>query len=223
MLLVADGPAQELEGVASECAALQGADEAAAALPLDLGAPKAAAQLVDMAERRFGRLDFLVNNAAVRVNKPFGDFTAEEFDLAVAVNLRAPFLAGQAALPLMRRQGGGRIVHIASQLGTVAAPTRALYGLTKAGLIHLGKTMALELAAENIQVNTVSPGPTATRPILDRAVRDPKASEDRLRDVPMGRFGRPDEIAEVVYWLLTASPAFLTGHDLVVDGGYVIH
>jgi NAD(P)-dependent dehydrogenase (short-subunit alcohol dehydrogenase family) len=179
--------------------------------------------MVAEAETRFGRIDLLVNNAAIRLNRNFGDFTAAEFDKAVAVNLRAPFLASQAVLPSMRRQGGGRIVHVASQLGSVAYQTRTIYGMTKAALIHLAKSMALELARENIQVNTVSPGPIATQPLLDRARDQPEESARRMNYVPMGRFGRPEEIGEVVHWLLTTDASFLTGQDLIVDGGYTIH
>ena len=223
LLLVADGPADTLNAVARECATLQGTVDAALPLIADLSDPVAVTGMVAEAERRFGRIDALVNNAAVRINHMFGEFTAAEFDLAVAVNLRAPFLASQAVLPAMRRQGGGRIVHIASQLGSVAYTTRTLYGLTKAALIHLGKSMAFELARDNIQVNTVSPGPTATRPILERQEKDPAGSAQRLAYVPMQRFGRPDEIGEVVHWLLTTDASFLTGHDLIIDGGYTVH
>jgi len=95
--------------------------------------------------------------------------------------------------------------------------------MTKAALIHLGKSMALELAPDNIQVNTVSPGPIATRLILDRHRSDPDEAAARLRYIPMARFGKPEEVGEVVHWLLTTEAAYLTGHDLVVDGGYTIH
>ena len=223
LLLSADGPRDTLEGVAQECAKLHGDASAAVPLIADLADPAAVAAMVAAAEHRFGRIDLLVNNAGIRMNRKFGDFTVAEFDQTVAVNLRAPFLASQAVLPAMRRQGGGRIVHIASQLGSVAYQTRTIYGMTKAALIHLGKSMALELAPENIQVNTVSPGPIATRLILDRHKNDPDEAAARLRYIPAARFGKPEEVAEVVHWLLTTEASFLTGHDLIVDGGYTIH
>ena len=223
LLLNADGPREALEAVARECAGIHGDTDAAVPLIGDLADPAAVAAMVAETERRFGRIDLLVNNAGIRINRNFGDYTAAEFDRTVAVNLRAPFLASQAVLPAMRRQGGGRIVHIASQLGSVAYQTRTIYGLTKAALIHLGKSMALELAPENIQVNTVSPGPVATRLILDRHKNDPAEREARLRYIPAGRLGQPEEVAEVVHWLLTTPAAYLTGHDLVIDGGYTIH
>jgi NAD(P)-dependent dehydrogenase (short-subunit alcohol dehydrogenase family) len=211
------------DAVAKECADMLGDPKAVVPLVVDLADPSAVAAMVALAEKRFGRIDLLVNNAAVRINRPFGAFTAAEFDKAVAVNLRAPFLASQAVLPSMRRQGGGRIVHVASQLGSVAYQTRTIYGMTKAALIHLAKSMALELARDNIQVNTVSPGPVATQPILDREKNEPEESARRREYVPMGRFGRPEEIGEVVHWLLTTDASFLTGQDLIVDGGYTIH
>ena len=223
LLLAADGPRDDLEAVARDCAGLNGAADAALPLIADLADPSAVAAMVAEAERRFGRIDMLVNNAGIRINHKFGEFSVADFDTTVAVNLRAPFLASQAVLPAMRRQGGGRIVHIASQLGSVAYHTRTIYGMTKAALIHLAKSMALELAPDNIQVNTVSPGPIATRPILDRMKNEPALSEARLRYVPMARFGRPDEIGDVVHFLFTTDAAYLTGHDLIVDGGYTTH
>ncbi|HEY2871507.1 MAG TPA: SDR family oxidoreductase [Reyranella sp.] len=211
------------DAVAQECADLLGDARAVIPLTADLGHASAVTAMVAEAEKRFGRIDLLVNNAAVRINRKFGEFTLAEFDQAVAVNLRAPFLASQAVLPAMRRQGGGRIVHVASQLGSVAYQTRTIYGMTKAALIHLAKSMALELATDNIQVNAVSPGPIATQPTLDRQRDDPDEAARRLDYVPMGRYGRPEEIGEVVHWLLTTDATFLTGHDLIIDGGYTIH
>ena len=220
LVLAADADPQ---AVAQECAGLLGIADGVVPLLADLADPAAVAALVATAEDRFGRIDMLVNNAALRINRRFGEFTLAEFDRGVAVNLRAPFLASQAVLPAMRRQGGGRIVHVASQLGSVAYHTRTVYGMTKAALIHLAKSMALELAADNIQVNTVSPGPIATQPTLDRIDNEPEEAKRRLAYVPMGRYGRPEEVGEVVHWLLTTDASFMTGHDLVIDGGYVIH
>ena len=209
--------------VAKECADMLSDPKAVVPLVVDLADPAAVAAMVAETEKRFGRIDLLVNNAAVRINRQFGEFTAAEFDKAVAVNLRAPFLASQAVLPSMRRQGGGRIVHVASQLGSVAYQTRTIYGMTKAALIHLAKSMALELARDNIQVNTVSPGPIATQPILDRQENEPEGIRPADGIRADGPLRRPEEIGEVVHWLLTTDASFLTGQDLIVDGGYTIH
>lgn len=220
LLLAADASP---DSIAKECADLLGSADKVVPLTIDLADPAAAVAMVADAEKRFGRVDMLVNNAGIRLNRKFGEFSLAEFDKGIAVNLRAPFLASQAVLPAMRRQGGGRIIHIASQFGSVAWPTRTIYGMTKAALIHLAKSMALELAPDNIQVNTVSPGPVATQPVIDRQRDNPEESAKRLEYVPMQRFGRPEEIGEVVHWLLTTDASFLTGQDLIVDGGYTIH
>ena len=118
--------------------------------------------MVAAAHKRMGRIDILVNNAGIRARKAFGEFSHEEFDRLVAVNLRAPFFASQAVVPIMRAQGGGHVIHMASQLGLVASRYGAVYNLTKAGLIQLTRSMALELSADGISVNAVCPGPVST-------------------------------------------------------------
>jgi NAD(P)-dependent dehydrogenase (short-subunit alcohol dehydrogenase family) len=217
--LVADGTKAELQA-AVEAASAAGAERAAYGVHdlADAGEPQ---RIVQEALRALGRIDVLVNNAGIRIRKPFGEFTPEEFDRGIAVNLRAPFLLSQAVLPAMRKQGGGRIIHIASQLGTAATPNSALYGAAKAGLIHLTKSMALELAKDGIAVNSVSPGPVETEYARERWKEEPGIKERRVAEIPLGRYGQPEEIAEAVVFLATAS-SFLMGHDLVVDGGYLL-
>lgn len=123
----------------------------------------------------------------------------------------------------MRGQGGGRIIHVASQLGTVAYVDSALYGLTKAALIYLARAMAFELARDGIVVNTVSPGPIATDYNKARMEADPGFSARRVAYIPAGRWGRPEEVAEAILFLATAEGGFIQGHDLVIDGGYISH
>ena len=164
-----------------------------------------------------------MNNAGIRASQPFGTFSYADFSRVVAVNLRAPFFASQAVLPLMRAAGGGRIIHVASQLGSVAARNTALYAVTKAALIQLTRSMALELAGENILVNAVSPGPTATEYLKKHAYKTPEERAERLGNIPMGRFGEPAEIANAVLFLASGDASFVHGHNLVVDGGYIIH
>jgi gluconate 5-dehydrogenase len=190
---------------------------------VDLGDPGAAERMVDTALVRFGRIDVLVNNAGIRCRKPFGSFTRADFAALIEVNLAAAFFASQAVLPAMRAQGGGRIIHIASPHGTVASEENAMYGTTKAALIHLARNMAYELAKDGIQVNTVSPGPIATQFNIDTWGKIPGKMEMMSARVPAGRMGRPEEVAEAVAFLATAAGSFIQGHDLVVDGGYIIH
>ncbi len=217
LLLVAEGPEDQLKAVAVECRTLGGSASRVEAALYDLEKPDAAEAMVEAALKLFGRIDVLVNNAAVRARKRFEDFTRSDFRQAVAVNLETPFFASQAAIPAMRRQGGGRIIHIASQMGLVAADERALYGMTKAALIYLTRAMAYELAADGILVNAISPGP------IDTATTNPETARKLLGYLRSGRRGTPEEIADVALFLATAAPEFLIGQNIVVDGGYTTH
>ena len=220
LYLAADGTQDELENVARECEAAGGR---AAIGVFDLAEEGAAERMVEAASDAMGGVDVLVNNAGIRASQPFGTFSYADFSRVVAVNLRAPFFASQAVLPLMREAGGGRIINVASQLGSVAARDTALYSATKAALIQLTRSMALELAGENILVNAVSPGPTATEYLKKHAYKTPEERAQRLGTVPMGRFGEPMEIAGAVLFLASQDASFVHGHNLVVDGGYIIH
>ncbi len=189
----------------------------------DFVEPGSLENMVERTLSTFGRVDILVNNAGIRIRHPFGEFTNEEFDHMVAVNVKAAFFASQAVLPAMRKVGGGRIIHIASQMGLVAEQNSALYGMTKAALIHLTKSMAFELAREGIIVNAVSPGPTMTEYNRERTAKDPDLLAYKLSYIPTGRYAEPEEIADAVLYLATTSVMSIQGHNLVVDGGYTIH
>ena len=223
VFLVAEGTVEQLEQVRTGCRSSPDAGRIEYGV-YDLAESGAAERMIEEAVRRFSRVDVLVNNAGIRAPFDFGEYTRGIFERVVAVNLAAPFFASQAVLPVMRRQGGGRIIHIASQLGHVTYARRALYGLTKAALIHLTKSMAYELGREGIMVNSISPGPVGTQFILDQNARDPEAAARRLKTyVPLGRLGEPAEIAEVALFLATTSATYLQGEDICVDGGYTAH
>jgi len=217
--LAAEGTEAELREVEQACRKA-GAPDVAWGMH-DLARPGEAGDMVAAAHRRMKRIDILVNNAGIRVRKAFGEFSQEEYDRVMAVNLRAPFFASQAVLPIMRAQGGGHIIHMASQLGIVASRYGSVYNITKAGLIQLTRAMALELSAEGISVNAVCPGPVSTEGFL--AGRNPGELEQRARDVPIGRFGTVEEVAGVVAFLVSKDAAYVRGHALVMDGGYVVH
>ena len=223
LYLSAEGDPDALETLAEECRALAGGGGESAYGVFDLAEAGKAEAMVAAAVERFGRVDVLVNNAATRAHGPFGAYSRTDFDRVVAVNLAAPFFASQAVLPTMRRQGGGRIIHVASQVGMVAIENGALYGLTKAALIYLARAMAYELAPEGILVNAISPGPVLTGRNAERFERDPADAQKRLARVPAARFGRSDEIAEVAFFLATTEATFLQGDNIVVDGGYTAH
>lgn len=221
LYLAAESTAEELEEVAATAKA-NGAPDARWVIT-DFAVPGVAQRMISTALEAYGRIDVLVNNAGMRCRKPFGTFTRSDFVTLMDVNLAAAFFASQAVLPAMRQQGGGRIIHIASQHGSVASEENALYGMSKAALIHLARNMAYELAKDGIQVNTVSPGPIATQYNRDTWGRIPGKMEMMAARVPAGRMGRPEEVAEAVVFLATTEGSFIHGHDLVVDGGYIIH
>ena len=221
--LAAEGTREQLETATAECRAYPAAGRIEYGLH-DLSIPGGAEAMIADAFERFGRIDVLVNNAGIRAPYDFGDYTRAQFDAVVNVNLASPFFASQAVVPIMRAQGGGRIIHIGSQLAHVTFAKRALYGLTKAALLHLTKSMAHELGKDNILVNSVSPGPIRTQPLIDRERTDPEGMARRIDQyLPVGRLGEASEIADVVLFLATDAPAFLQGEDICVDGGYTKH
>ena len=222
VFLVADGTVEELETAVAECAAVHPERMGARYAVFDLARTDAAPAIIDAVLAAYGRIDVLVNNAGIRIRRAFGDFTAADFDRIVAINLRAGFLLSQAALPAMRDVGGGRIIFMASQLGIVADPGATLYGMTKAALIHLARSLALELAADRITVNAVSPGPIGTEYYEQRLQREPELLQRRLDAIPLKRLGRTEEVAELVTFLATTSATFIHGANVVIDGGFII-
>lgn len=220
--LAADGTREELASVAAQCRAENQSTRAEFGL-FDLSSPEDVLHLIDAAIGCFGRIDVLVNNAGIRIRHPFGEFSVTEFDKLIAINLRAPFLASQAVLPTMRANGGGRIITVASQMGIVASPSSALYGLAKAALIHLTKSMALELAKDSIMVNAVSPGPIATEFTRSQMESKPGYKEWRESQIPLGRWGKPEEVAQAILFLASTTATFIHGSNVLIDGGFIVH
>lgn len=221
--LVAEGSEGELAAAARDCTACHPQGEVSRYGVFDLLTPSAADEIAAAASAAFGRIDLLLNNAGVRVRRPFGEFSAEDFDRVFAVNVRAALLLSQAVLPSMRAARGGRIIHMASQLGLVADPGATIYGMTKAALIQLTRNMAFELAPENIIVNAISPGPIATDYYKARLEKEPELLKQRLAAVPARRLGTEEEVAAAVTFLATTDATYIQGHNLVIDGGFTIH
>jgi NAD(P)-dependent dehydrogenase (short-subunit alcohol dehydrogenase family) len=223
LYLVAEGTREQLEASREKCRSVATADAQIEFGVHDLAVPGAAEAMVEQAHARFGRVDILVNNAAVRIDKALGAYTRADFDRLIGVNLAAPFFACQAVIPIMRRQGGGRIINIASQVARAALPQRALYGISKAGVVRLTMSLAFELGRDGIMVNSISPGPVRTQRALSRMATDPELHKQLEAEIPLGRSGQPSEIAEVAVFLATTNATYLQGEDICVDGGYTIH
>jgi len=188
------------------------------ALTCDVSDADAVASAFAAIERRFGRLDVLINNAGVAVFAPLMETSDTEWSRVLAVNLTGPFLCTKAAVPLMRRHGGGAIVNITSISGLRASTLRSAYGTSKAGLAHLTKQLAVELAEFGIRVNGVAPGPVDTA--MAKAVHSKEIRADYHDAIPLNRYGLEEELAEAVYFLCGDRASYITGQILAVDGGF---
>lgn len=190
------------------------------AAPADLATPEGPALAVAQAAQG-GQLDFLINNAAVNVEKPVAETDAAHWKTHLAVNLRAPFLVTQAALPKLVAAGGA-VVNIASELGLHAIANNVAYIAAKHGLISMTKAMAIELAPQKVRVNALCPGTMDTELMQDCAAASGDAAAYYAafnRYHPIGRLASPDEIAAFVLCLLSPAAAYMTGAAIPIDGG----
>ncbi|MEW6266265.1 MAG: glucose 1-dehydrogenase [Thermodesulfobacteriota bacterium] len=176
------------------------------------------AAMVDQAIKAFGRIDFLVNNAGVSRSAFFTEMTEEDWDLVLDINLKGSFLVGQAVARHMIENGFGRIVNLCSIASFAGQEGRANYASSKAGLLALTQVMAQELARYNIRVNAVAPALIETE-LIRRAVPKDFLEEVILDRKPLGRMGQPEEVAEVILFLLSEGSNYMTGETVKVDGG----
>ncbi len=188
-------------------------------LRADLTAPAAAEALVEQTVSRNGRLDVLVNNAGVARQQLFCDVSDGDWKNMLAADLDSAFYCCRAALPVMLRQKKGRIVNVASMWGQVGASCEVPYSAAKAGLIGLTKALAKEYAPSGVTVNCVSPGAVRTNMM---AGFTPAEIESLCEEIPLGRLGEPEEIAEAVAFLASDAASYITGQVLGVNGGMVI-
>jgi NAD(P)-dependent dehydrogenase (short-subunit alcohol dehydrogenase family) len=178
----------------------------------DLSDPNVPEQLLNETVDKLGRIDVLVNNAGVVTAKPFFDLTVADFDITFAVDVRASFLLAQAAA--RRMPSGGSIVNITSVHEHIPRPNLSVYAAAKAALGMLTKGLALELGEHNIRVNSVAPGVIATP-------RNEADAHSLDSEVPLGRAGKPEEVANLVSWLCSDEAAYVTGASYIIDGGMV--
>ena len=188
------------------------------AVHCDVSDANAVAVALTAIERRFGRLDALVNNAGIAVFAPLLETSDADWSRVLEVNLTGPFLCTKAAVPLMREHGGGAIVNITSISAVRASTLRSAYGTSKAGLAHLTKQLAVELASLGIRVNGVAPGPVDTA--MARAVHSAEIRADYHDAIPLNRYGLEEELAEAVFFLCSDRASYITGQILAVDGGF---
>ena len=174
---------------------------------------------VDAAVSAYGKLNVLVNNAGILIRKTLEETTGEDWDRIMNINAKGVFLGTRAAIPAMREAGGGSIVNISSTAGLVSSPSgSASYTATKGAVRLLTKSTAIQYAREGIRCNSVHPGPIETDMIQD-SLSDPAQMELRMQRLPMGRVGKPEEVAYGVIYLASDESSFVTGSELVIDGG----
>ncbi|HEY8417229.1 MAG TPA: glucose 1-dehydrogenase [Limnochordales bacterium] len=212
-------------GRVSECVReIEAAGGEGIGLAADVGHEADVDRIFSAAVERFGRVDVLVNNAGVYLKAPVQDTTLADWERILRVNLTGAFLCARRFVQELLRSGrGGVIVNVSSEAGLVGIPGQVAYNVSKAGMISLTRSLAVELAPYGIRVNCVCPGTTWT-PLVEEAVsreRDPAAARRALEEArPLNRLGRPEEIAASIVHLAADESAYATGAVLAVDGGY---
>ena len=166
-----------------------------------------------------GGVDILVNNAGMNLRKPLIEFSLAEWNLVLNTNLTSVFLLCRAFVPRMKGRGYGRIINVTSTMSHVAIPMRGAYAASKAGVLALSRTLALELAPEKITVACISPGPFATE-LNQSLLNNPEVAKSFTSRIPLGRWGNPQEVGKLAAYLCTEDAGFITGSDILIDGGW---
>jgi 2-deoxy-D-gluconate 3-dehydrogenase len=209
------------EKAAEETAAeVRAAGRRAMTLPLDVRQVASIRAMVERVLGEWGRIDILVNNAGMNIRKMAVEVREEDWDPVLDTDLKGVFFCAQAAGRHMIERGqGGKIINVASQIGLVAYHSRVAYCSAKAGVINMTRALALEWAPYHINVNAIAPTFVRT-PFVEELLKDPAVREDVLRRIPLGRLAEPEDVAGAVVYLAGPASDLVTGHTLVVDGGW---
>jgi NAD(P)-dependent dehydrogenase (short-subunit alcohol dehydrogenase family) len=167
----------------------------------------------------FGKIHILINNAGMNLRKPLVDFTLEEWHRVLDTNLTSVFLMCRSFVPHMKGEGYGRIINMASTMSWVSLPGRAAYSASKSALLGVTRALALELAADSVTVNAISPGPFATE-MNTALMQNPEVNQQFISKIPLGRWGRVEEIGNLALYLCSEEAGFITGTDILIDGGW---
>jgi glucose 1-dehydrogenase len=209
------------ESAEKACEEIRAAGGMALAVQADIAQLDGHAQLIERTLAEFGALDILVNNAGIEIDEPVLESTSETWERTVSVNLKGAYFLACSAARAMARTGGGKIVNISSVHDVEPLRNRAVYSITKGGLLMLVKSLALELAEHNIHVNAISPGAILTD--MNRLhLSDPPRRERLLAQIPMRRIGGPEDVVGAAVFLASAESDYVTGTTIYVDGGLLL-
>lgn len=210
-------PKEEVEKLLSE-------GYKAVAYRCDVSDTQAVKAMINWIVAAYGRLDATLNNAGIQTpQRPMAEITDDEFDRTIAVDLKGVWNCMRYEILQMQKQGGGAIVNTSSQGGVTGFPGQAAYIACKHAIIGLTRTAAIDYTAQNIRINAICPGVIRTPMAEDLMRRNPSLEQELVRDIPAGRLGQPEEIANAVLWLCSPQASFIDGHALLVDGAFSIH
>jgi NAD(P)-dependent dehydrogenase (short-subunit alcohol dehydrogenase family) len=207
----------EAEAAATEIAAATG--RRAVGFEADVTDLESVQRLKAGCEEALGKIDILLNNAGINIRKPTPELTVEDWDAVMDISVKGSFLCSQAFMPAMIERKWGRIVMLGSIMSFVSIPGRAAYAASKSALLGLTHTLALEGGPHGVTVNCLCPGPFET-PMNRVLMNDPPAYQAFLANIPLGRWGQPEELGGVIVFLCSPASNFMTGTDLTVDGGW---
>ena len=185
----------------------------------DVADEKSVLALEQEVASRLGKVQILINNAGVNVRKSITDFTLDEWNFVLGTNLTSVFLMCRSFVPHMKGTGYGRILNMTSIMSHISLPGRAAYSSSKAGLLGMTKAVALELAPEGISVNGISPGPFATE-MNAVLMQNPEINQQFLSKIPVGQWGKVEDIGKLAVYLCGGEASFITGTDILIDGGW---
>ena len=180
---------------------------------------QAVARLESEVSAKTGRVNILINNAGINIRKNLVDFSLEEWRSVLDTNLTSVFLMCRVFVPHMKGSGYGRVLNMTSIMGHVSLPQRSAYSASKAGVLGLTRALAQELAPDGITVNGISPGPFGTEMNLP-VMQNPETNAQFLASLPVGRWGKVEEIGSLATFLCSEAAGFITGTDIIIDGGW---